>query len=307
MKKTTFIVLFLALITYVQAQCEFSLHNFPENKVMVVAHRGNWREAPENSIWAIRKAIEAGADMAEIDIALTKDSVLILMHDQTIDRTTTGKGAPSDYTLAEIRQFYLRDGAGSATQMRVPTLEEILKESKGKIFLNLDKGFNYIGMVFPLLEKYNMLDEVLFKGNTDYETFNNNYGYIKDKIVYMPIIRLERGDDEKLIKEFVDNYTPYGFEFTIGKTEENLIDFKPLREKGIRVWVNSLWEEHNAGHHDDMALENPNIYEWYIEKDVNIIQTDRIKELVDFLTKRGLKNNTQIDFDVRTSKRRYLS
>lgn len=305
MKKTTFIVLFLALITYVQAQCEFSLHNFPENKVMVVAHRGNWREAPENSIWAIRKAIEAGADMAEIDIALTKDSVLILMHDQTIDRTTTGKGAPSDYTLAEIRQFYLRDGAGSATQMRVPTLEEILKESKGKIFLNLDKGFNYIGMVFPLLEKYNMLDEVLFKGNTDYETFNNNYGYIKDKIVYMPIIRLERGDDEKLIKEFVDNYTPYGFEFTIGKTEENLIDFKPLREKGIRVWVNSLWEEHNAGHHDDMALENPNIYEWYIEKDVNIIQTDRIKELVDFLTKRGLKNNTQIDFDVRTSKRRY--
>ena len=186
-EKTSLLLLFLALITYVQAQCEFSLHNFPENRVMVVAHRGNWREAPENSVWAIRKAIEAGADMAEIDIALTKDSVLILMHDRTIDRTTTGKGAPSDYTLAEIQQFYLRDGAGSATRMRVPTLEEVLKESKGKIFLNLDKGFNYIGLVYPLLEKYDMLDEVLFKGAPIMRPSIKTTGTLKTKSFICPL------------------------------------------------------------------------------------------------------------------------
>ncbi len=289
MKKTTLFLLFLALTTLLQAQREFSLYNFPQNKVMVVAHRGNWREAPENSVWAIRKAIEAGADMAEIDLALTKDSVLILMHDRTIDRTTTGKGSPADYTLAEIQQFYLRDGAGHATQMRVPTLEEILKESKGKIFLNLDKGFDYIGLVYPLLEKHDMLNEVLFKGNSDYETFNKNYGHIKDRIVYMPIVRLEKGEGWELMNGFLKNYPPYGFEFTVGETEENLIDFKSLREKGIRVWVNSLWYNHNAGNHDDVALENPNVYDWYIKNNVNIIQTDRIKELTDFLKKRGLK------------------
>ncbi len=289
MKKTTLFLLFLALTTLLQAQREFSLYNFPQNKVMVVAHRGNWREAPENSVWAIRKAIEAGADMAEIDLALTKDSVLILMHDRTIDRTTTGKGSPADYTLAEIQQFYLRDGAGHATQMRVPTLEEILKESKGKIFLNLDKGFDYIGLVYPLLEKHDMLNEVLFKGNSDYETFNKNYGHIKDRIVYMPIVRLEKGEGWELMNGFLKNYSPYGFEFTVGETEENLIDFKSLREKGIRVWVNSLWYNHNAGNHDDVALENPNVYDWYIKNNVNIIQTDRIKELTDFLKKRGLK------------------
>ena len=289
MKKTTLFLLFLALTTLLQAQREFSLYNFPQNKVMVVAHRGNWREAPENSVWAIRKAIEAGADMAEIDLALTKDSVLILMHDRTIDRTTTGKGSPEDYTLAEIQQFYLRDGAGHATRMRVPTLEEILKESKGKIFLNLDKGFDYIGLVYPLLEKHDMLNEVLFKGNSDYETFNKNYGHIKDRIVYMPIVRLEKGEGWELMNGFLKNYPPYGFEFTVGETEENLIDFKSLREKGIRVWVNSLWYNHNAGNHDDVALENPNVYDWYIKNNVNIIQTDRIKELTDFLKKRGLK------------------
>lgn len=254
---------------------------------MVVAHRGNWREAPENSVWAIRKAIEAGADMAEIDLALTKDSVLILMHDRTIDRTTTGKGSPADYTLAEIQQFYLRDGAGHATQMRVPTLEEILQESKGKIFLNLDKGFDYIGLVYPMLVKYDMLNEVLFKGNSDYETFNKNYGYIKDKIIYMPVIRLEKGQGKEMIDGFLKNYTPYGFEFTVGKTEDKLIDFKPLRDKGLRVWVNSLWYDQNAGNNDDVALENPDVYEWYIKNNVNIIQTDRIKELTDFLRRRA--------------------
>ena len=288
--RTLLLILLLALVSCKQTQSVFSLYEFPQDKVMVVAHRGNWREAPENSVWAIRKAIEAGADMAEIDLALTKDSVLILMHDNTINRTTTGKGKPSDYTLAEIKEFYLRDGAGHPTQMHVPTLEEILKESKGKIFLNLDKGFDYIALVYPMLEKYDMLSEVLFKGSSDYETFNRNYGNIKDDIVYMPIVRLERGEGLELIDEFTNNYTPYGFEFTVGETEEHLIDFKPLRDKGIRVWINSLWYNHNAGNHDDMALEDPNVYEWYINNNVNIIQTDRIKELTEFLKKEGLKN-----------------
>ena len=105
----------------------------------------------------------------------------------------------------------------------------------------------------------------------------------------MPIVRLEKGEGWELMNGFLKNYPPYGFEFTVGETEENLIDFKSLREKGIRVWVNSLWYNHNAGNHDDVALENPNVYDWYIKNNVNIIQTDRIKELTDFLKKRGLK------------------
>lgn len=295
MKKTTFLILFLALMTYVQAQCQFSLHNFPQDKVMVVAHRGDWRNAPENSIWAIKKAVEMGVDMAEIDLALTKDSVLVLMHDRTIDRTTTGKGKPADYTLAEIREFYLRDGAGHPTRMRVPTLEEVLEVAKGKIFLNLDKGFDYIGLVYPLLKKYDMLGEVLFKGDTDYQTFNETYGYIKNEIIFMPIVRLEKLGKEKSLDRidgFLQHYKPYGFEFTVGETEENLIDFQPLRQQGIRVWVNSLWYDHNAGHHDDAALENPDVYEWYIEKHINIIQTDRPALLIDFLRKKKLHKIT---------------
>lgn len=288
MKKTIITLILFFVVWQINAQCEYSLRNFPDNKVMVVAHRGNWREAPENSVWAIKKAIEYGANMAEIDLALTKDSVLILMHDKTINRTTTGKGRPQDFTYSELQKFYLRDGIGHPTQMKIPTLEEILLLAKGRIFLNLDKGFNYIGLVYPMLKKYDMLDEVLFKGNVSYELFNKNYGHIKDSIIFMPIVRLSKGEGYKQINEYICHYKPYGFEFTVGNDESKLIDFNILRKQGIKVWVNSLWPHHNAGNNDDISLENPNVYDWYINRYVNIIQTDRIKELTDYLKKRAL-------------------
>ena len=61
---------------------------------MVVSHRGDWRNAPENSIQAFRNCIDMGVDMVELDLKKTKDGVLVLMHDKKIDRTMNGKGFP---------------------------------------------------------------------------------------------------------------------------------------------------------------------------------------------------------------------
>ncbi|MGE8534909.1 MAG: glycerophosphodiester phosphodiesterase family protein [Chryseobacterium sp.] len=273
---------------FIAQQKKISLSDFPDDKVMVVAHRGDWREAPENSVWAVKKAIEKGVDMAEIDLAMTKDSVLILMHDNTIDRTTTGKGKPSDFTLDEIKKLHLRDGLGVETQMKVPTLQEILEISDGKILLNLDKGFDYIKQVYPLVKKRNMLDQILFKGHESYPEFNQKYGDIKNEIHYMPIIQLGKSEDLKKISDYIRNYKIYGFEFTVGTTEKDLIDFKSLREKKVKIWVNSLWPHHNAGNNDDLVLENVDVYDWYITKGVNVIQTDRPKELINYLKRKKL-------------------
>lgn len=273
---------------YFAQQKKILLSAFPDNKVMVVAHRGDWREAPENSVWAVKKAIEKGVDMAEIDLAMTKDSVLILMHDNTIDRTTTGKGKPSDFTVAEIKKLHLRDGLGVETQMSVPTLQEILEVSDGKILLNLDKGFDFIKQVYPLVKKRNMLDQILFKGHESYTEFNRKYGDIKNEIHYMPIIQLGKEEDLKKISEYLKNYKVYGFEFTIGTTEKNLINFKKLKESKVKIWVNSLWPHHNAGNNDDLVLDHPDLYDWYINKGVNIIQTDRPKELIHYLKSKNL-------------------
>ncbi|KMQ59536.1 glycerophosphodiester phosphodiesterase [Chryseobacterium angstadtii] len=267
----------------VLGQNSISLTQFPSDKIMVVAHRADWREAPENSVMAVKKAIEKGVNMVEIDLALTKDSILIVMHDNTIDRTTTGKGKPSDYTLEEIKKFYLRDGLGVPTQMRIPTLEEILNTTQGKIFINLDKAFDYFDLVYPVLKKRNLLDEVLFKGTATYQEFNEKYGAIKNEIHYMPIVRLANNEGWPKINEYLNHYEVYGFELTLGSDESHLINFKEIREKGARVWVNSLWPQQSAGHNDDLVLENPDMYEWFVKHNINIIQTDRPKELIDFL------------------------
>lgn len=272
----------------VLGQNHISLSKFPHDKIMVIAHRADWREAPENSVMAVKKAIEKGVNMVEIDLALTKDSVLVLMHDNTIDRTTTGKGKPSDYTLEEIKKFYLKDGLGVPTQMRIPTLDEILDTTQGKIFINLDKAFDYFDLVYPVLKKRNLFDEVLFKGTATYEEFNRKYRAIKNEIHYMPIVRLANHEGWAKINDYMNHYKVYGFELTLGSDESHMINFKEIQKSGARVWVNSLWPQQSAGHHDDLVLENPDAYEWFVKNNIKSIQTDRPKELIDFLKRKKL-------------------
>ena len=115
----------------------------PNSKyVLVVAHRGDWRNAPENSLQAYRNCIDMGVDMIEIDIHKTQDNQFIVMHDATVDRTTNGKGKIADMTLADIKKLYLKSGHGIKTRHRVPTLEEVLLLAKDKILVNIDKGDN---------------------------------------------------------------------------------------------------------------------------------------------------------------------
>lgn len=108
--------------------------------IRVVAHRGGAGMAiPENTLPAIEKAIEVGAQLIEIDIRQTKDGHLILMHDTTIDRTTNGSGLVSEMTLDEIRELDAGSwAAGQFRATRVPTLKEALEAMKGRIDPDLD-------------------------------------------------------------------------------------------------------------------------------------------------------------------------
>lgn len=99
------------------------------NVRLVVAHRGNRVAAPENTIAALREAVELGADAIEFDVRLTRDGVPVLMHDADLDRTTDARGRVSSYLLADLAKvnagarFPRKDGAGSHP---IPTLEEVL-------------------------------------------------------------------------------------------------------------------------------------------------------------------------------------
>ena len=73
-----------------------------DDYVFIGAHRGDWRNAPENSLQAIENCITLGLDIVEIDVGKSKDGHLVVIHDKTLDRTTNGKGYVDQYTLGEL-------------------------------------------------------------------------------------------------------------------------------------------------------------------------------------------------------------
>lgn len=110
-----------------------------EKKIFVQAHRGASGYAPENTMASFKMALEMKADYLELDVHLTKDGHLVIMHDETVDRTTDGKGAIKDMTLAEIKKLdagikYDKKFKGE----KVPALEELLKTFAGKVKFNIE-------------------------------------------------------------------------------------------------------------------------------------------------------------------------
>ena len=110
-----------------------------DGSIIVSGHRGG-RETgyPENSLEGLQYVVDRMPAFFEIDPRLTKDSVIVLMHDATLDRTTTGKGRLSDYTFDELKGIRLKDHEGNVTGYSIPTLEEVIRWSRGRTVVNLD-------------------------------------------------------------------------------------------------------------------------------------------------------------------------
>ena len=103
------------------------------------AHRGGpYPGYPENCIETFENILDHYPSTLEVDVAVTKDSVLILMHDWNLKRTTTGEGSVNETNFDVIKKLYLEDNDGNLTNFQVPTLEEALIWAKGKTVLNLD-------------------------------------------------------------------------------------------------------------------------------------------------------------------------
>jgi glycerophosphoryl diester phosphodiesterase len=108
--------------------------------VLNIAHRGASGTFPENTLSAFRAAIDAGADMCELDVQLTRDGAVVVIHDETVDRTTNGESEVAALTLEEIQR--LDAGAkfkgGKVKGERIPTLDEVFAATIGKCGLNIE-------------------------------------------------------------------------------------------------------------------------------------------------------------------------
>ena len=114
----------------------------PARDVIVSGHRGGMMPGyPENCIESCEKTLSLMPTFFEIDFSFTKDSVMVLMHDLTIDRTTTGKGLVADYTYDELRRLNLVDRDGKVTPYRIPRLKDVLEWGKDKVVFNFDNKY----------------------------------------------------------------------------------------------------------------------------------------------------------------------
>ncbi len=125
-----------------------------DSTILISGHRGT-KEAgfPENSIEGFQHALTRMPLFFEVDPRLTKDSVIVLMHDETIDRTTNASGKLSDYNYDELLSIRLKDHEGNITATMIPKLEEVFDWSKGKTVINLDRKDVPHQMIVDLIKK----------------------------------------------------------------------------------------------------------------------------------------------------------
>ncbi len=173
-----------------------------EKNIWVAAHRGWCAKYPENTMLAFCAAVELGVDQLELDIRMTKDGELVLMHDAAVDRTTNGTGKICEMTLAEVRALDagVRKGEEFAGT-RVPTFRELLECLKGHPTMTLDvelkekpadgndlRAFEACDKAIAMIEEYGFADRVILNA-----FHGGMHAYIKEKYgnyrrhVYYPI------------------------------------------------------------------------------------------------------------------------
>lgn len=153
-------------------------------KTNVYGHRGASEYAPENSMEAFKLAYDMGADGIEFDVQLSKDGQIVVIHDETIDRTSNATGYIRDYTLDELRTFDFNNNKENFNNIKIPLLVDVLKEFENKEFLlNIELKNNILP--YPTLEEkvLELVEQFEFIDNTIFSSFSHS------SMVYLKSLR----------------------------------------------------------------------------------------------------------------------
>lgn len=166
------IILVLVLVYFLAKPTPEHPYYVDRPEVMVIAHQGGNHLWPDNTLFAFENALELGVDVLEMDLHITSDEVLVIIHDETVDRTTDGNGAVEQMTLDELKALdaaydWSRD-EGTTTPYRgqgikIPTLEEVFQAFPGqRMTIEIKKSERSMAAPFcAMIRKYNMQDRVL--------------------------------------------------------------------------------------------------------------------------------------------------
>ena len=242
-----------------------------KDNIYVAAHRGWSSKYPENTLEAMRAAIELGVDQLEIDVRITKDNELVIIHDATVDRTTNGTGKVCELTLAELKALDASNGKGSEfADVRIPTLIEFMELVKGHPTMTLDvelkeypvKGWEDVAYdvcdrVLNILEDYGYGDRSVINiwSGRLHEYIWEKYGDKYKLHLYYPVQCME-GNGGWRAKLYEIGYCCCMFSPTWSPEDKGmapLSEFEAMRARGIRTWAGaSVCDEASV----DVAIKN---------------------------------------------------
>jgi glycerophosphoryl diester phosphodiesterase len=238
-----------------------------DGSILVSGHRGGLEPGfPENSIEGFQNVLNRMPAIFEIDPRLTKDSVIVLMHDATLDRTTNATGKLSDYTWAELQSVRLKDHAGNVTSAKIPTLEEVIIWSKGKTVINLDKKDVPFHMIVALIKKHKAEKHVMLTVHT-----GAHARYYSDRLPGVMLSAFARNDRE--YEDMAISGVPWKTMIayvgpTINETNKHIVE--KLRAKRVRCMVSYAPTLDKL----ESAEERQEAYKKEIKTNPDIIESD---------------------------------
>jgi len=233
---------------------------YNKKRILICAHRGGCAHAPENTLLALKCAMEMGADLAELDLRVTKDENLILLHDSSLMRTTGVNKKVNTLTLAEIKQldagkFFSHKFVGT----KIPTLSEVLTYTRGKlkILIDMKDSEGYEEIIVQLIQEFHMELDVIIgvrsvKSARRFKTLNSNIRLLG----FIPT------------PEVVEEYLQTGVDIIRVWKDWNLpkwVSF--LHEKGKPAW----WCIHSGDQRQDFEL-----FKYILKSGVDVLIVDDI-------------------------------
>ncbi|MBQ8099008.1 MAG: glycerophosphodiester phosphodiesterase family protein [Bacteroidaceae bacterium] len=229
--------------------------------------------------------------MIEIDVRRTKDGHYVLMHNATIDQMTNGSGSIDSLTLKDLRRYRLRGPDGKLTHERIPMLQEVFRAAKGKILLNIDKGYSYYPEICDLAARMGVLQEINFKLPDHVSEAHAIRDGLTARVECMPVIVMDRNDAAESVA--------YYLERGVGAIECVMSQITPrvaellcqIEARGCRILVGTMWPQVSGGYTDEKAIREGADASWgvLLRHGTTVFQTDHPQEMLDYLNGYGYR------------------
>lgn len=253
---------------------------FQEQGILIAVHRGSFGgNIIENTIPAFQIALQQGGDMIEIDLAKSADGVIYLFHDGGEPRLLNESDNITTMDSSRIDGLFYYNSLFCRTHTKLDRLEHILPRLKGDTLINIDRAWDFWPELLEMLDKHEMLDQLILKGPVSQETLDF-FDNCENKYMFMPIIYSVQEIDTVLS---YSNINLVGMELIVRTDNDPLFQnevIERLHQHNLFVWANAITLDDDTvlygGLDDDTSIIQSPDLGWgkIIEKHIDVIQTD---------------------------------